>query len=80
MLRAKTPAVDRVPAVPIDLEFNDGDGVVLLPITSPVVLIDARGPQPAPRPVADLKVRQVLDDRRLEAGTRNWKSLPPATG
>ncbi len=80
VLRAKTPAVDRIPAVPIDLEFNDGAGVVLLPVTSAVVLIDARGPQPDPRPVAGLKIRQVLDDRRLEAGTAQLEVVAAGNG
>lgn len=80
VLRAKTPAVDRIPAVPIDLEFNDGVGVVLLPVSSPVVLIDARPALPAPRPVADLKVRQVLDDRRLETGAAQLEIVVTGRG
>jgi hypothetical protein len=63
VLKARDPSVDRIPPVQVDLEFQDGRGLVLLPVTSPVTLIDARDPNPPSRPVAELQVRQLLDGR-----------------
>ncbi len=68
MLHCKDASVDRIPSVHVDLEFNDGSGAVLLPIPSQVVLIDAREADPDARPFADLQLKQILDDRRLEEG------------
>src|SRR5262249_35949391 len=62
VLRARDPSVDRLPALQIDLPFNDGQGAVLLPITSQTTLIDARESKPAPRPCREIKVKQILDD------------------
>lgn len=64
VLKAKDSAVDRLVPLQLDLEFNDGHGVVVLPINSESQLIDARGAA-APRPLADLKVKQTLDDRKM---------------
>ena len=80
VLRAKTGSVDRIPAVPIDLEFNDGSGMVRLPVASQVVLIDARDEHPAPRPCQDMKVRQLWDDRRLASGTAQLEVTATAQG
>jgi hypothetical protein len=66
VLRAKDPAIDRIPVVQVDLAFSDGTGMVLLPIPSEVVLLDARDTQPPPRPLHELKLKQVLDDRQGE--------------
>lgn len=62
VVRAKQPAIDRLPVIQIDLSFYDGGGVVMLPITSQVEPIDARGDGEA-RPMRELQVKQVLDDR-----------------
>ena len=68
VLRSNDPSVDRIPAVQLDLEFSDGGGVVLLPIASQVVLIDARDSERAARPVSGIKIKQLLDDRPFTAG------------
>src|SRR6266540_957981 len=68
VLKAREPSVDRIPPVQVDLEFQDGRGLVLLPVTSPVTLIDARDPNPPSRPVAELQVRQLLDARGEREG------------
>lgn len=68
VLRAKDPSIDRIPQLQVDLEFNDGKGLVLLPVTSQVILIDARDSDPPPRPARDVKVGLVLDDREAESG------------
>jgi hypothetical protein len=80
VLHAKTPSVDRIPTVSVDLEFNDGAGMVLLPVASQVALIDARDASPPVRPLADLKIRQVLDARRWDKGTAQLEVVAEARG
>jgi hypothetical protein len=80
ILRAKTGSVDRIPVIPIDLDFNDGSGMVLLPVISQVVLIDARNEHPAPRPYQDMKMRQLWDDRHLSSGTAQVEVMATAHG
>ena len=67
LMRAKSPAVDRIPPLKMDLDFNDVTGYVVLPVTSPVVPIDASS-EPEPRPYADLEITQVLDERLSDQG------------
>jgi hypothetical protein len=69
VLQAKDPSVDRIPPVQHDLDFNDGNGLVLLPVETQVVLIDAHVGQPSTRPVEKVKVKQTLDARDLAKGT-----------
>jgi hypothetical protein len=66
VMRTKDPAVDRIPTIKLDLEFNDGAGIVLLPVVSQVVLIDAKSNSPPSRPASDLQVKQTLDARSHE--------------
>jgi hypothetical protein len=80
VFKAKSPSVDRIPPVQVDLEFNDGSGAVLLPISSQVVLLDARDPSPPPRPARELAVRQVLDDRRIQSGDVQLEIVTTAKG
>lgn len=65
VLRTKDPAVDRIPSISIDLPFNDGDDYVMLPIASPVVMIDSRSPSIPEREIRNVSIKQVLDDRTL---------------
>ncbi len=65
ILKAKDSAIDRIVPLQMDLEFNDGHGVVVLPVASAPQLIDAHSRPAAPRPLADLKIKQTLDDRKL---------------
>ncbi len=67
VLRARDAAADRLPQLQLDLEFQDGRGDVLLPIVSSELVVDARE-TPAARPCRDIKVKQVLDDRRIAEG------------
>ena len=61
-LRAKEPSVDRIPELRVDLSFQDDGEIVVLPILSQVVLIDAR--TASPRTAAkDLVVSMLMDDR-----------------
>lgn len=66
LLKPKDVSVDRLPQVKIDMDFSDGQGSVIIPITSTEVLLDARttaGAQPPARPVGDLQLEMILDDR-----------------
>lgn len=65
VLKAKDPAIDRIPSIDLDMEYTDGQGFVVLPIHSPVQLMDARS-TPVSRPLAELKIKQTLDDRKLD--------------
>jgi hypothetical protein len=65
LLKPKDPSVDRVTPLKMDMDFSDGQGMVVLPVTSQVVLIDAKHREGTPRPVAGVEVEQVLDDRSI---------------
>lgn len=66
LLKPEHPSVDRVPPLKLDMDFSDGSGggLVILPITSPVVLIDANARDVPPRTVSELTIEQTLDDRK----------------
>jgi len=64
VLQATDPSVDRLPAVQMDMHFNDASGPIVLPVLSNTVLVDASA-DPAPRPIADLVIEQTLDARPM---------------
>ena len=68
LLKAKDGSVDQIPTFRMDLDFMDSRGQVVLPVESQVTLIDARPDKTAARPVNDLEVTQILDDRELAQG------------
>lgn len=68
LLTAKSPKVDRLPPLRLDLDFLDTSGYVILPIESPTVPIDASKEQVAARPFEKLKVTQTLDERQAQEG------------
>ena len=68
LLQAKGPEVDRIPPLKIDLDFNDVTGYVVLPISSPVVPIDASAKEVETRPYANVSITQTLDERRAAEG------------
>ncbi|QDV09762.1 hypothetical protein Poly30_53220 [Planctomycetes bacterium Poly30] len=68
LLQAKGPEVDRVPPLKLDLDFNDVTGYVVLPISSPVVPIDASAKDVEPRPYANVSVTQILDENKADEG------------
>jgi len=80
VLRAKDPAIDRIPSVQVDLEFADGHGTVLLPISSQVQLISARDESGGPRPYTKLKLKHTLDDRKLSDGLLRLEVAATASG
>jgi len=79
LVTARGPEVDRVPPLKLDLDFNDVTGYVVLPVTSPVVPIDASRDGGA-RPHADLQVTQILDERRADEGVLQVEVKAQATG
>ncbi|MCL4789875.1 MAG: hypothetical protein KJ070_24365 [Verrucomicrobia bacterium] len=68
LVQAKDASVDQLPGLHMDLDFMDQRGQVVLPVASQIILLDARPTRVAARPVTDLEVTQLLDDRELEAG------------
>jgi len=66
VLRSKDASVDRIPPVQVDLDFVDQYGAVILPLRSQVVLVNSRASQPPARRVAELKIKQTLDDREID--------------
>ena len=64
LLKARDASVDRLPQLSLDMDFADGQGTVILPVSSPVTLISASTASARPAPV-DLEIEQTLDDRRL---------------
>ncbi|MBL0868944.1 MAG: hypothetical protein IBJ18_00010 [Phycisphaerales bacterium] len=81
LLKPKDVSVDRLPQVKIDMDFSDGQGSVIIPITSTEVLLDARttaGAQPPARPVGDLQLEMILDDRVIPPTLQ--PTQPTATG
>ena len=67
LLKAKGPEVDRLPPLKLDLDFNDVTGYVVLPISSPVVPLDASRGGPL-APYENLQVTQILDERKSDEG------------
>ena len=68
LLKAKDGAVDRLPSFHFDLDFQDQRGQVVLPVESSIVLLDARPDRAPARPVTEVAVTQILDDREAAAG------------
>ena len=68
LLKAKDGSVDQIPTFRMDLDFMDSRGQVVLPVESQVTLIDARPDKTPARPVNDLEVTQILDDREIAQG------------
>jgi hypothetical protein len=66
VLTAKDAAVDRLPSVALDVDFNDAWGYVLLPVEAKEIPIDARAAEVPARPLAQVEVAQTFDDRKLE--------------
>jgi hypothetical protein len=68
LLKARSPRVDKLPPLKIDLDFMDTAGYVIIPIESPALAIDAAPKKPEPRPLAKLKITQTLDERQADKG------------
>lgn len=68
LLRAKEAAVDRIPSIQIDMDFSDTSGQVVLPVRSPVLPIDAKDSDGAPRPCDALALTFTMDEREWRDG------------
>ena len=79
VLKPKDASVDRIPPLKMDLDFSDGRGTVILPITSGITLIDAKGESPL-HPVANLEITQTLDERKAASGSLTLDILARGKG
>jgi hypothetical protein len=68
VLRAKNPAVDRIPSIQMDMDFMDQPGQVVLPVMSQVQPLDAREKSVAPRPCPELALELTMDQREWPEG------------
>jgi hypothetical protein len=68
VLRAKNPAVDRIPSIQMDMDFMDQPGQVVLPVMSQVQPLDARDKSVAPRPCPELALNLTMDEREWPEG------------
>jgi hypothetical protein len=68
LMKPKDASVDKIPAIPIDMDFQDKTGTVILPVTTQVLLIDSRPDNAPPRPVDHIEVTQILDQRDAANG------------
>ncbi|WDE96451.1 thioredoxin family protein [Lentisphaera profundi] len=67
-LRAKDAAIDKLPEIIIEMDFNDGQGQVVLPVRSNVVLISSQSKEYQIRPYKNAKLEMVLDSRGASDG------------
>ncbi|MEA2708515.1 MAG: hypothetical protein QOF78_1116, partial [Phycisphaerales bacterium] len=68
LLQPKDASVDKVPPVQMDLDFYDRQSKVILPVSSQVILVDARPENATPRPIEKIEVTQILDQRDAASG------------
>ena len=68
VLRAKNPAVDRIPSIQLDMDFIDQPGAVLLPVMSQVQPLDATEARVPNRPCDDLNLSLTMDEREWNEG------------
>ncbi|BCU79199.1 hypothetical protein [Luteolibacter sp. LG18] len=68
VLRAKTPAVDRIPSVQLDVDFVDQPGQVVLPVMSQVEPLDSHDASVENRPCGDLGLSLTMDEREWKDG------------
>jgi len=80
LLQAKDGSVDQLPSFNMDLDFSDSRGMVVLPVKSPVVLLDARPDRVAARPIDKVEIVQTLDDREIGFGQVSLEIKATANG
>lgn len=68
LAKARGPQVDKIPPLKIDLDFLDTSGYAILPIESPSLPVVAHLDKPDPRPMQNLSLTQILDERRAAEG------------
>jgi len=68
LMKAKSPKIDKIPPVRLDLDFLDTSGYVIMPVESPTVPIDAASSRTPTRPYEKLQVAETLDERQAKDG------------
>ncbi len=68
LLKARGPEIDSLPPLRLDLDFLDTTGYVVLPVESAAAAIDCTPEAGDPRPIEELTVTQILDEREFAAG------------
>ena len=68
LMKAKSPKIDKIPPLRLDLDFLDTSGYVIMPVESPTVPIDAATTRSAARPFEKLQVAETLDERQAKDG------------
>ena len=68
LLQARTPEVDKIPSMQIDLDFLDTGGFVILPVATAPIPIDSTSKLGDARPVEKLKIVQIVDEREADQG------------
>ena len=68
LLTARSPEVDKIPPVQIDLDFLDTSGFVILPIATSPIPIDAKPELNNTHGASKLEIIQILDDRKVQEG------------
>jgi len=68
LLKARSPKVDRIAPLRLDLDFMDTSGYVILPVESPPVAVDASPGSGGVRPHEKLQITQSLDERQAKEG------------
>ncbi len=68
LLKAKSPKVDKLPPLRLDLDFLDTTGYAVLPVETPTLAIDAGSETSEPRPYRNLDIVQTLDERQAKDG------------
>ncbi len=68
LMKAKSPKVDKIPPVRLDLDFLDTSGYVIMPVESPAVPIDAATVKTPVRPFEKLQITETLDERQAKEG------------
>lgn len=68
LMKAKGPDVDRIPPIALDMDFSDGEGQIILPVSTPLTLVDAKAVTPPTPVIQELQIEQTLDDREASTG------------
>ena len=80
LLKARSPKVDKIAPLRLDLDFLDTSGYAVLPIESPVLPVDARPETTPARPYKNLKLTQTLDERQSDKGRFDLEIKATALG
>jgi hypothetical protein len=68
VVKPRGPQVDKIPSVQLDLDFLDTSGYAVIPVHSAIIPIHAGPERVPPRPFANLKITQSLDERQASDG------------